>query len=180
MGKRDYLVQPKLFAERNADYEAGKSINEKWKPISSENAFKKNPDGFCGNVGTSLAIDKKTKKVLFLGDFVRLGETQISLYEAISCALAMYRTICMIENPIVESQGAAGYKVPWNISLEHVETGEILMISEWKGAFGISTRFHTQEDLPKSYRDDMEEFLNLLLSDKSPHPYDGCTAGMVA
>lgn len=180
MSKRNYLVQPELFADRKADYETGKSINNKWKPISSEEAFKKNPSGFCGNVGNSLAVDKKTKKIVFLDDFARPSESQVSLYEAISCALAMYRTICMIDNPIVEAAGASGYKVPWSIFLEHVETGEILILSEWKGAFNLSIKFHSLKDLPESYKKDMEEFMNLLLSDKSPHPYDGCTAGMVA
>lgn len=180
MSKRNYLVQPKLYAERKADYATGKSINEKWKPISSEESFEKNPFGFCGNIGNSLAVDIKTKKLIFLDGYSRPNENQASLYEAISAALAMYRTICIVDKPIIESEGASGYKFPWSISLEHVETGEIFMLSEWKGAFSISTKFNSQEDLPESYKNDIEEFLNLLLSDKSPHPYDGCTAGMVA
>lgn len=178
---KEYLVQPEQYGERKADYKKGKIINTKWKPISSKESFEKFPSGFCGNVHHQTVVNTKTKKVEFSAEDVPWSDkTRSRLSQTISAALALYRIICMIENPIVETQGAAGYKVPWSVNLIHVETGEILSFSEWKGAFGIWTRFHDQKELPEAYKRDIIEILNLMFSNKSPHPYDGCTAGIVA
>ena len=177
---REYLVQPEMYGDRKADYKKGEVINKKWKAISSKDAFEKFPHGFSGNIGMHVATHKETLKVKIDEEYAFKSETHVSLSEVMSSALALYRTICMIRNPIVETEGASGYKVPWNIHLIHEETGEILGISEWKGAFGIWTRFGSIKELPKSYKRDVIELLNLMFSDKSPHPYDGCTAGIVA
>ena len=177
---REYLVQPEMCGDRKADYKKMESINKKWKPISREEAFKKCERGVCGNLDMHIATDKKTLKVKIDEDYAYNSTTHVSTYEVISSALALYRIICMINNPIVETEGAEGYKVPWAVYLTHEETGEILCISEWKGAFGVRTRFHNVTELPASYKKDLIELLNLMFSDKSPHPYDGCTAGIVA
>lgn len=180
--EKEYLVQPKMYGDRKADYKKGEKINLKWKAISSKDANKATPHGLMGNVGSEIAVDVKTKKVSFSDKpyFDLDREKFAGLYESISAALAMYRVICMINNPIVETEGANGYKVPWSIKLKHEKTGEIFMVSEWKGAFGIWTRFHKSEEMPKDFKNDIIELLNLMLSDRSPHPYDDCTAGIVA
>ncbi|HWY33557.1 MAG TPA: hypothetical protein VNX68_02855 [Nitrosopumilaceae archaeon] len=176
---RNYLVQPELGGERKADYKKGELINKKWHPVSPQDAHKICPDGTCGNVHGQIQVSKKTKKIKFVEGYSRSADT-VGLYESISAALALYRVICMINNPIVVTEGASGYKVPWNVYLVHIETGEILSFGEWKGAFGIWTRFHDHKQLPEAYKKDVEEILNLMLSDRSPHPYDNCTAGIVA
>lgn len=181
MASKEYLVQPEMYGKRKADYKKGESINKKWKPISDKEANKIAPNGTCSNVGHDMFVSRKTKKVGFLkNNTERNKNTQAYFYESISAALALYRTICMIANPIVETEGAEGYKVPWSIKLLHVETNQILGISEWKGAFNVWTVFHNVSDMPENFKNDMVEFLNLMLSDKSPHPYDDCTAGAVA
>ena len=181
MNEKEYLVQPEMYGERKADYKKGESINKKWKPITSEQCLKDNPHGTCGNVGSHIVVNKKTKKVEFLKEYYgNANENKVRLYQAISAALALYRIICMIANPIVETEGANGYKVPWTIHLKHVESGEVFGISEWKGAFGVWTRFHDLSELPDSFKKDIKELLDLMFSDKSPHPYDNCTAGVVA
>jgi hypothetical protein len=180
MARENYLVQPDYVAERKADYKAGERINKKWTPISSKDAFKKRPEGTNGNVSSHIVVVKKTKKIKFNEGFYSEKVGEVSLSSAISSAFALYRTICMINNPIVETEGAVGYKVPWSIKLVHNETGEIFGISEWKGAFGVWTRFTSVKELPESFKKDITEFLNLMFSDKSPHPYDDCTAGGVA
>lgn len=179
--EKEYLVQPNQYGDRKADYATGESINNKWKPISSKEAMKKNPEGTCGNIGQCILVDVKSKKIEYADLFSSTAnQRKIRLSESISAALALYRMVCMIDNPIIEGEGAKGYKVPWTIKLIHVETGAILGISEWKGAFNIWTKFTKLEDVPESVKNDIAELLNLLLSDKSPHPYDGCTAGIVA
>lgn len=195
---REYLVQPKLYAERKADYKKGEAINSKWKPISGKQAQKLTEDpkhplggGMCGNLHYEMLIDRKTLKATFAKKRLSMFEDRAaykkqsekyedSLANVISSALALYRLICLFENPIVETQGAAGYKVPWSLAVRHVETGEVLQFGEWKGAFGIWTRFHKPSELPATYKRDLLEVLNLIFSDRSPHPYDGCTAGQVA
>lgn len=178
--KKEYLVQPEMYGERKADYKKGEEINKKWKPISSKEAYEKNPNGTCGNIGSHITVNAKTRKVKFNKDFTFDDKENLNLHEVISSAFALYRIICMIENPIVETEGAAGYKTPWKVQLIHVETGNILGIFEWKGAFGIWTKFHNPNELPASYKKDVAELLNLMFSDRSPHPYDNCTAGIVA
>ena len=177
---KEYLVQPQMYGDRKADYETMESINKKWKPITSKEAFEKFPKGFSGNIGMHVATDKKTLKVKIDEEYAYNSKTHVSLSNVISSALALYRIICMIKTPIVETEGADGYKVPWSVHLIHVETGEILGVSEWKGAFGIWTRFYKIDELPESYKNDVIELLDLMFSDKSPHPYDNCTAGIVA
>jgi hypothetical protein len=171
----EYLVQPEYLAERKANYTKGESINKKWKAISS-----KDVEATCGNIGSQIHVSVKTKKISFSKEYHTPKEGFVSLFTAISSALAMYRVVCLINNPIVECEGAAGYKMPWNISLKHEETGHILMFGEWKGGFGIWTSFYKVEELPASYKKDLTEILNLLFSDASPHPYDNVTAGSVA
>lgn len=178
MGK-EYLVQPALYAERLADYKKGESINNKWKPISQKVAYKESTNGFCGNIAMNLGVNSKTKKIKFFTN-LDFGKGYAHLYETISAALLLYRLICLIKQPIVTSEGAEGYKVPWVIFLKHFETGEILGISEWKGAVTLKSRFHSVKELPESYKKDMTELLNLVFSNKSPHPYDDTTAGSVA
>jgi len=180
MSNSEYLVQPEYLAERKADYKKGEIINKKWKAISKKNSYKINPNGTCGNIGHYILVSDKTRKVSITKSFVSPKAGQSYLFRAISSALAMYRVVCMINNPIVESEGAAGYKMPWSISLKHEETGNILMFGEWKGGFGIWTSFNKTEDLPESYKKDMIEILNLMFSKNSPHPYDRVTAGSVA
>lgn len=186
---KEYLVQPELQAERKAAYAKVKSINNKWTPVTSEEAHKEG--GLNGNVNSEILIDKTTLKVreplvrLSMFDknkaaYAKQEETSTGIYMAISSALAMYRLICLFNNPIVETEGAAGYKVPWSMSFKHKKTGLIIMFSEWKGGFGVWTKFGSPKEVPELYKKDMIEIINLILSDKSPHPYDGCTAGSVA
>ena len=176
---KEYLVQPQMYADRKANYDLGQIINKKWKAISGKKTLEINPEGTCANIGTEMQVNINTKKIKF-SDQNQKDTKYVTLYESISAALALYRTICMINRPKVETEGAKGYKFTWRINLLHVETGEVFGISEWKGGFGIWTKFYNKKQLPESFKNDIEEFMNLLLSEESPHPYDGCTAGAVA
>ena len=181
----NYLVNPDYSAQRKADYETGKYLNSVFKPITQKECFKIEKNGLNGNIHSNIIVNLGTKeaeigkRVEDVGSLIK-GVNSIPLYEAISSALALYRTICIIENPIVESEGANGYKVPYSIYLKHEPTGRVLSISEWKGAFGVWTPFLKESELPLRYKVDMLKLLNLILSDTSPHPYDGTTAGSVA
>jgi hypothetical protein len=86
----------------------------------------------------------------------------------------------MFPNPHVVAEGANGYKVPWAIYLKHKASGHVICMSEWKGTFGFRTAARSPKEMPKKALEDLSALLNLLLSNNSPHPYDGTVAGSVA
>lgn len=178
-----YLVNPEYLADRKADYKAGEYLNKVFKPLTAEDAYKIDKGELCGNVHNDLLVNAKTRKIRLKTKEERFEfniKGTVRLYEAISSALALYRTICLISKPIISAEGADGYKVPYAIYLKHEPTGKVLSISEWKGAFGVWTPFLSADRMPDKYKKDMFKLVNLILSNKSPHPYDDVTAGSVA
>ena len=174
MADNKYLVQPKFVDDRRADYETGKYLQDAFECLKTSN------HSFNGNISYNIGVHKETMKIKFFSRMVYGNQDYVSLHQAIPASLALYRTICMFPNPRVFTEGSEGYKVTWGIILKHRKTGALLEIREWKGAFGIGTTYTNINDLPEEFKKDMEIFLNLLLSDKSPHPYDGLVAGSVA
>lgn len=186
MSQENYFVQPELYAERDADYSEGEYLNSVFTPITQDEIFK---DGTTsGNLSYEMAFKKNSDGSLafevLTGDKFDsvFGKKATHIRESyvISSALALYRLVCMFNKPIVECLGAAGYKVPWTLGLKHNATGTVINMREWKGAFGFGTKFGSVDDAPKEFLDDLCRLMNLLVSDRSPHPYDGVTAGGVA
>jgi len=181
MRKQNYLVQPDYLGERKANYKAGEEINKKFRMISSKEVHANG--GVNGNVGGSVIVNRKTLKVTISDDFMARTDkqkTHAGLYQTISSALALYRIICMFKKPKIELQGAEGYKCPWFAYFQHKSTGAYIALGEWKGAFGIWTAFNDAKELQGELREDVISLLNLLISDRAPHPYDELTAGGVA
>lgn len=179
--KPQYLVQPDYLGERKANYKAGELMNKKFEMVTSEEAHKNG--GLCGNVGSNVMVSLKTRKITISKKYLSSADTQkthVRLYQAISSALALYRIICMFQEPKIEMQGAGGYKCPWFAYFKHKETGACIALGEWKGAFGLWTLFHDPKELPIELEKDVIKLLELLLSDRAPHPYDNVTAGSVA
>jgi hypothetical protein len=190
----NYLVQPELYGERKANYKTGESLNKVFTPVTGNEAYaelekkvKTNSPfglGFCGNIEHEILYNLKTKKVELKGEdgysaCYDENPTHACGWAVISSALAMYRLICMFSNPIVETDGANGYKVPWTITLKH-KSGVFIQFREWKGGFGFGMVQHSFDELPKSFQKDLFRVLNLIFSDRAPHPYDRVTAGGVA
>jgi hypothetical protein len=180
MSNRNYLVQPNYLSERIADYKTGEELQKAFTIIPQK---KMKGIGLNGNIKMGMVVNRKSLKVLVKkvknAEIYRKDSPYVDFYEAISSALALYRTICIFKNPKIELQGANGYKCPWFIYLQH-QSGEYFGLGEWKGAFGVWSTRSDVEDVPKPALDDLIKLLNLILSDKSPHPYDGCVAGSVA
>jgi hypothetical protein len=166
----NYLVNCQLYQERQGDYNLRKEINNLFQPTPNQ-AF---PSGFNGNVHSQFRINQ-------LGEcsFDR-NNHPLFLYESIPAALLLYRTICTFPPITLHVNGNDGYKVPWHYSLLHLPSNEIVVLDEWKGAAGFHTRFFQYQDMPQSLQNDLIKLFNYLLSNKCAHPYDGCTAGMVA
>ena len=186
---KNYLVQPKYNAKRTADYKTGEKFNEIFKPISprskkAKELFEKF-DGLCGNFFADLIYNSKIKQFVkrpksFWNNDDENKKGLFGTYMVISSALLLYRLICMFKNPIVVSDGANGYKVPWVMYFIHVPTGIIMSFGEWKGGITVHTPCQQEALLNEKLNKDITELLNFIVSDNSPHPYDRCVAGSVA
>lgn len=178
---KGYIVQPRYIQPRKGDDKAGERMRKLFVPATKEEY--KNTDT-KGNLHMFSYFNRKTKRVMIAKkwpnfmDLKKRGNAMLS--ETISAALALYRAICLFPNPNVICEGSEGYKYPWALPLKHVETGEILVLCEWKGAFGFHTRFSSSQEAPKAFLRDTSRLLTLMMSDKCPHPYDQVVAGSVA
>ena len=72
------------------------------------------------------------------------------------------------------------YKMIWEYSLQHKESGQKVMFSEWKGAAGFWMSETNNKKLNADFKKDLVELCNYLCSNKCAHPYDGLVAGEVA
>jgi len=186
-----FLVETPVVTDRIADYKRGEYVNEAFVSMTTKEVdeFFKKTGGTNGNLHPHFIVDKTTKKVVIVKDWMRdkrarsvynEGSKSVSLSSAISSALAMYRLVCMLNKPHVIAEGAMGYKVPWEIYLKHKKTGEVVCFSEWKGAFGFRTKAMDVESAPKEFVNDIKFVLELMFSNNSPHPYDETVAGSCA
>jgi hypothetical protein len=176
---KDYLVQPDCYGERKADYEAGKQAQDIFIPLNPRSKKAKELfnkfDGVCGNMFVGVVFNGDEKKFIHKTDKMTKF---FPSYVVISCALFLYRLICIFDNPVVKTDGHLGYKVPWAMYFVHEPTGVFVCFSEWKGAISVRTPYSECEN--EKLNNDILSLLNLIVSDKSPHPYDGLTAGGVA
>lgn len=168
---KNYICNPNLNLERNADYKRHAQIQAKWLPL----------DTTCEGIGNIRPLFDTEKNKFFFESTKHKGnrDKDLSMWQVISSPFLLYRLLTTFKAP-VETLGPEGYKCIWWITLKHKETGEVLSFGEWKGAAGIWTRFHSSTELPKAFKRDTLEILNYLVSDTCAHPYDGLVAGSVA
>lgn len=171
-----YLCQPDYSAERlgKEAYTKAKKITDKWEPIPKA-------VDTCGNVRP--LFNTETKRFGFSGnEFGSTGSKYVGMYRVISSALLFYRLFLLwaFQWNVCDNEGKNRYKCIWWLTIKHKETGDILQFGEWKGAAGIWTVHHSPKELNPTYKKDLLELMNFIVSDKVPHPYDGCVAGSVA
>ena len=168
----NYYVQPRFSAKRNDSkiYAKAELITDKWKIPDKE--FEGTT---CGNVRPAFNIE--TKKFTWDSD---TAPCNVGMYHAISSALLLYRLLCLFGSPVQVVPKDDQYKCIWWVTLEHKKSHQILQFGEWKAAAGIWTTYHSIEKMPASFKADILELLNLIVSRTCPHPYDGCVAGSVA
>lgn len=186
-----FLVEAPVVTERIADYKRGEYVNEAFVSMTKEEVdeFYKKTSGTNGNLHPHFIVEKSTRKIVIVTDWMKDERARniynkdskfISLSSTISSALAMYRLVCMFNNPHIIAEGAMGYKVPWEMFLKHKKTGEVVCFSEWKGAFGFRTRLTDINNAPEEFINDIKFVLELMFSNNSPHPYDETVAGSCA
>jgi hypothetical protein len=178
--------------ERQANYDRRKLMEKAFEPDPEQNF----PNS-SGNVAHELEITRDTRKCQFhshdddpptpagditakMSGWAARRETYASLYEAIPSALLLYRLICTFGPVKLDCEGNEGYKMVWYYVLNHKPTNTKIAFSEWKGASGFHTTFHTYKQMPEELRNDLLALIEYLLSDECAHPYDGLTAGSVA
>lgn len=182
-----YKVNPTPLAPRKADYKEQNYLQTVFE-TSEKEYF-----GY-GNIQHDIFFKKEKRKieVEIVPGAIEKNTNNITLpfeddnnyipsLEVMPCALWMYRLICLFPDPKFASlEGAEGYKMPWLIQLKHKETGDIFCIGEWKGGVTFHSNMDSFKQASQKTIDDVQRLLQLLVSDKSPHPYDGVTAGGVA
>jgi len=175
MPNESYIINPPYCQGRvqNEVYERAEAQTSKWEPVEP-------PPGFASCANVCPDYDRTTGKFVFQPAGHPADHSRYpGMFEVISSALLLYRLLCLFK-ATVETEGPNGYKCIWWVNLKHKETGEILRFGEWKGAAGVWTRFHRDEELPESYKRDMLLLLDELVAEDCPHPYDGNIAGSVA
>lgn len=185
---RQYLVNPDFHAERKADYKAADRIRKAFTMVT-EAQMTKAGIGVCGNLSNELSVNIKTHKVSMISRpnsfkdraaSIRHEKKYAHFYESISAALLLYRVVCLFPNPKIALYGSKGYKYPWFAYMRHKQSGMVIGLGEWKGAASVHSSLHDISDARGKFKEDLELLLNLILSDRSPHPYDKLTAGGVA
>lgn len=128
---------------------------------------------YCGNI--QVAFKKDQTATLCLDR----TQDEIASYYQISSALALYRAISLFHLKALD-EGADFYKCNWSVTLEHIPTGTLLILGEWKGGFNISTTAYKLNELPKEFIKDTERFLTAFVSVDLTIDYDGTRAGGTA
>ena len=168
----NYRVQPCLYMKRGISYARQKAVASKWKWL-------KKPVSHHSNINMYLRYDLADELFYFKAE-LREESPRVNdlLCNVISSALMMYRCGAMGFAPHFNNTDS--YKTLCSVSLKHKETGEHLVIQDYKAGIDLSTVFHNTEDMPVSYREDVLELLNFLVSGDVLHPYDLTVAGSVA
>jgi hypothetical protein len=170
----EYIIQPNLFCERNANYEKQKYITS----VFTNGNYNDVPHFTCGNIKIHFVYDKNTSKFKIINKSIYpLPDDCVSTSNVISSALVLYRLLAIFGPMTITSDR---YKSVWNVVLYHYSTKKIITLYDYKGAFSFGSEFSNIEDVPESLLNDIIELLNLICSDESPHPYDGCVAGSIA
>lgn len=170
----NYLIQPKLHNERNADYEKSKYIKNTFTLVDPTIIECMT----CGNINYHFVFDKDGSKFKIIDEWkFPLPPNQKSMSSTISSALALYRLMAIFGPMKIMSDS---YKSVWDFALKHQSSGKIITLYDYKGAFSFGSEFSNIKEVPEELKNDLVELLNLICSDQSPHPYDGTVAGSIA
>lgn len=169
--QKKYLIAPAYAAERKGNYDLRDKTSSKWQQIEIGTM-----NLFCGNICAQTYFDTKESKFKF-GEYEYKNKNHYLVSQTIPSSLALYRLICtFFAAPIVEDN----YKTVWAYPLQHKTSGEIVLFSEFKGAFNFQMKQTSIDKLPYILGSDLLELLNYLASEQCAHPYDELTAGSVA
>jgi len=164
-----YSVNPSYSAERVESKEWKEKIKSIWEFTVRQES------GTSGNVKMYLHFDVETQSFVFKESFIY---SELHFSQVISSPLLLYRLICTFN--AAPSVMDDPYKTTWDLNLVHKPSGKLLMFSEWKGSARFWLPDYTYKDLEETFKNDLLDLLNYLVSDQCTHPYDGVLAGSVA
>lgn len=182
----EYLINP-TYLSKVSDSDARDKAVALFKPMNMTAVRgirdKKGLDNLGGNIRMNAFFDAKagrTKVGAKMYDFMWESQGKFALSRMMSPALYLYRLVCIFRNPTVLAEGTAGDVTPWAIYLRHKATNEVVCFTEFKGSFSFKTRFIKTKEVPKEFLRDLCRLIDLMLSEKCPHPYSDLVAGSVA
>ena len=100
----------------------------------------------------------------------------LQLVWAVSSPMLLYRLRCLF--PSCEVEEAEAYKAVWDVSLRHKRTNCRADFGEHKGATFANADPAIEKD--GAATQDLLDLIEMVCSDRCPHPYDGTVAGCVA
>ena len=164
------------------DVKARTRILKMFEPLTLTEAkrFQKSHE-FIGNLFQYVAYDPAAKTSKVYAKMSPWMETNgiVQLSRVISPSLALYRTFCLFQGAAVV-HNPDNEKSPFGIYLRHITTGLIVQVGEWKGAFRFYAGAASPKECAKPFLRDLPRLMDLLLSDRCPHPYENLVAGLVA
>lgn len=172
----EYWYSPEFSLDRLTEniIESNNQIAKKWTVVSYD------PEKHHGNLNIvqgELFFDTEVQLFSFYQKRPPVS-TVISLSSCISSSLALYTIGCLFECNI-HLLGRSGYKSIWRVVLEHKSTGSYIELGDYKGSFQVFLPYPDSEFVPLVLQKDLLELLQLFVSGKVNHPYDGVVAGTV-
>jgi len=167
--KYQFAVNAPYTQERTGNYERRDKVASKW-----ENT-KESVNG-CGNVAYEFNFDVSKQSFVF-GERQYGDENLIPFHQMMSPALFLYRIIATFFG---SPKCGDNYKIIWEYTIKHKESGKVLQLSEWKGAIGFWLPETDHTKITKAFKADIIELMNYLCSNECAHPYDNLVAGSVA
>lgn len=172
----EYWYSPKFSLERLTEdiIESNNQIAKKWTVVSYD------PEKHHGNLNIvqgELFFDTELQLFSFYQRRPPV-DTVISLSSCISSSLALYTVGCLFECD-VHLSGRSGYKSIWEVVLCHKSTSSYIKLGDYKGSFQVFLPYCDAEAMPQDLQKDLLELLQLFVSGKVDHPYDGVVAGTV-
>lgn len=168
--KYQFAVPTLYSQERTGDEELRDFIAAKWEQSDEREAGN-------GNCHHDFYFNIAKQSFEFNENSLHFNEGYLSMYKILSPALLLYRLIATF---FFAPECENGYKMIWHFNLQHKETGKKVTFSEWKGAPGFWLPDTDFKKLPATFRNDLIELCNYLISNKCAHPYDNLVAGSIA
>lgn len=95
----------------------------------------------------------------------------------VAAPYVLARLCAMFEGLHIAVGGQSFYKTTWQVALRHKESGLLLTLYDYKGAFSYGGPVGL---LTEEYKRDAKALIAALSNDRFPHPYDGCVVGEIA
>jgi len=176
-----FLIEALYDKKATSDTKARTRINKLFDPFNATEARKLQREyEFVSNLYQHFAYDP-TKKVAKPYAAICPWTKQkgvLQLSRVAHSSLTLYRTLCLFPGAAVLSN--KNEKSPFGIYLRHITTGYEVLIGEHNGVFRFYTTDMLFKECPKPFLRDLTHLVNLLLSERCPHPHEDLVAGFVA